>query len=150
MEQVYLAGFPLRHATFSASSGAGGGAATGARAGAGREAGDVSFLHKAYSHYLSRHLLPTRPEQGHDLHSVASDLSLGLDSMASGDAWLHLDTLPGPTCDRAPTCGPGSGLVPAPAPPVSADSALLRRAEVLLRAEYVLTGACRVVCGVVW
>ena len=131
VERVYLEGFPLRHATFSA-----GGSRQGAPASQSSPAplsssssssssstGASSFLDKAYDHFLSRHLLPAnnmnlpRPD---DLRSLTSELSL--DSMAASFHQLERER------------------PAAPVPPHSADSTLLRRAEVLLRAEYILTG----------
>lgn len=126
VEQVYMQGFPLRLATFSTGT-----ASTRSRPSSSSVPATPSatpeaypsFLDKAYVHFLSRPVSPPLSAAS-ALPRVLSESDM---SLASTSSSLQ-DLLP-----RYP-------VQAIPVPPHSPDASLLRRAEVLLRAQYILTG----------
>lgn len=129
MEKLYREGFPLRQSTFTSIDKLSRPCtpATGDVEAASSSIGVSSFLDKAYTHYVSSHLAKSCKsssvsDQGEVLDEVKSVMSdKTVESMAS-DFFKQ----------KKPVI---------PAPPSSAETVLLRRAEVLLRAVYILTGS---------
>ena len=117
LNKMYREGFPLRNKIFSRTS------RPSSSSLPSSNNKKTSFLNKAYDYFLAqKHFLDERKEQPHeiiDLQSVSSEISL--DDKKSSEV---INTL----------------YQAIPTPPPTADSSLLRRAEVLLRAEYILTG----------